>query len=108
MKVYLDDERETPEGWFRVYTAAEAILTLAAGGVTEISLDHDLGQIGWNEEQEDPENTGYTVAKWIEQAAFEGRLPRTIVHLHTANPVGLLRMHAAICNANRYWDERGS
>ena len=43
MKVYLDDERSTPDGWVRVYWPEEAIELLKAGGVTEISLDHDLG-----------------------------------------------------------------
>jgi len=43
MKVYLDDERSTPEGWTRVYWPAEAIELLRTGEVEEISLDNDLG-----------------------------------------------------------------
>lgn len=43
MKVFLDDERRTPEGWVRVYWPDEAIALLQTGQVTEISLDHDLG-----------------------------------------------------------------
>jgi len=43
MKVFLDDERATPEGWTRVFWPAEAIALLPTGEVTEISLDHDLG-----------------------------------------------------------------
>ncbi len=43
MKVYLDDERTTPEGWYRVYWPDEAIELLKTGTVTNISLDHDLG-----------------------------------------------------------------
>ena len=42
MKVYLDDERSTPEGWTRVYWPDEAIRLLRSDEVTEISLDHDL------------------------------------------------------------------
>ncbi|WP_328514842.1 cyclic-phosphate processing receiver domain-containing protein, partial [Ralstonia solanacearum] len=38
MKVFLDDERETPVGWHRVYWPEEAIQLLAAGSVEEISL----------------------------------------------------------------------
>lgn len=41
MKVFLDDERETPDGWVSVYWPQEAIELLIAGGVTGISLDHD-------------------------------------------------------------------
>ncbi|KZN68262.1 hypothetical protein N473_07500 [Pseudoalteromonas luteoviolacea CPMOR-1] len=43
MKVYLDDERQTPKGWKRVYWPLEAIELLESGEVSEISLDHDLG-----------------------------------------------------------------
>jgi hypothetical protein len=43
MKVYLDDERTTPEGWHRVYWPDKAIALLKTGDVTQISLDHDLG-----------------------------------------------------------------
>ena len=43
MRVYLDDERNTPAGWVRVYWPDEAIALLEAGLVSEISLDHDLG-----------------------------------------------------------------
>ncbi|WP_404305676.1 cyclic-phosphate processing receiver domain-containing protein [Neorhodopirellula lusitana] len=43
MKVYLDDERTTPEGWHRIYWPDEAIELLKTGKVTDISLDHDRG-----------------------------------------------------------------
>ena len=43
MKVFLDDERATPDEWVRVYWPNEAIALLQTGQVTEISLDHDLG-----------------------------------------------------------------
>jgi hypothetical protein len=43
MRVWLDDRRPTPEGWVRVRTPEEAIELLRAGGVGELSLDHDLG-----------------------------------------------------------------
>ena len=59
MKVYLDDERATPEGWTRVYWPSEAIELLQTGQVTELSLDHDLG--------DDARGTGYDVVLWIEE-----------------------------------------
>jgi len=43
MKVFLDDERTTPEGWERVYWPDEAVALLKTELVSEISLDHDLG-----------------------------------------------------------------
>ncbi|MBF4323163.1 cyclic-phosphate processing receiver domain-containing protein, partial [Vibrio anguillarum] len=60
MKVYLDDERDTPEGWVRSYWPEEVIELLKSGNVTEISLDHDLG--------DDDHGTGYDVVLWIEEA----------------------------------------
>jgi len=74
VKVYLDDERATPEGWTRVYWPEEAIELLRTGMVEVISLDHDLG--------DDDRGTGYDVVKWIAEqvvtAGFEG-IPRSRV-----------------------------
>lgn len=74
MKVFLDDERQTPAGWVRTYWPDEAIALLEAGAVTEISLDHDLG--------DDVRGTGYDVVLWIEEAvATRGFIaPRVLVH----------------------------
>src|SRR5688500_3573081 len=60
MRVFLDDERATPPGWHRVRWPDEAITLLEQGGVTELSLDHDLG--------DDARGTGYDVVLWIEAA----------------------------------------
>lgn len=43
MRLWLDDVRPAPDGWVWVKTARDAIALLAAVGVAEISLDHDLG-----------------------------------------------------------------
>ncbi|MFM4712093.1 cyclic-phosphate processing receiver domain-containing protein [Aeromonas veronii] len=59
MKLYLDDERETPAECVRVFWPDEAIAWLKTGAVTEISLDHDLG--------DDNRGTGYDVILWIEK-----------------------------------------
>jgi len=40
MKVYLDDERNTPEGWVRTYTVEETIEHLKTRAVAELSLDN--------------------------------------------------------------------
>ena len=57
MKVWLDDRREPPPGWVWVKTPAETIALLEAGGVDELSLDHDLGL--WDDDGR--EQTGYDV-----------------------------------------------
>jgi len=93
LRVYLDDEREAPPGWFRVYTAAEAIELLQTGRVEEISLDHDLGppDVG----------TGYDVVVWLERRVIsDGFLP-PLIRIHTANPAARVRMEAAVRSIER-------
>ena len=103
MKVWLDDLRPMPAGFdVHARTAGEAIALLQQGGVTLLSLDHDLGG---------PENgTGYEVAKWIEEHAFRwsqdepGGLPLLEWRIHSRNPVGLQNMVLALQNASRFWE----
>lgn len=95
--VWLDDLRPAPVGWKHVYTAPEAIAALAAGGVEEISLDHDLGE-------DEGAGTGYDVAVWIENGAADGTLSKLTWSIHSANPVGRARMTAALESADRLWD----
>jgi hypothetical protein len=88
MKVFLDDERPTPEGWHRVYWPEEAIALLETGTVEEISLDHDLG--------DDARGTGYAVILWIEEAvALRGFKP-PIITVHSANPSAADKMRAGV------------
>jgi hypothetical protein len=60
MHVFLDDTRQTPFGWERVYWPYQAIALLETGKVEVISLDHDLG--------DDERGTGYNVLVWIQDA----------------------------------------
>ena len=88
MKVYLDDERATPEGWTRVYWPSEAVELLKSGRVTEISLDHDLGN--------DERGTGYDVVLWIEeQVVLHGFVPPKM-SVHSANVSARTKMEAGI------------
>ena len=94
MKVYLDDERETPDGWERVYWPDEAIRLLQTGKVTEISLDHDLG--------DDERGTGYDVVLWIEEAVLtRGFVPPSIV-VHSANSSAREKMELGIASIVRH------
>jgi len=94
IRVFLDDVRDTPDGWLRAYTASEAIALLESGRVTEISLDHDLGD-------DERNGTGYTVACWIEeQVALHGFEPPTI-KIHSANSVGRERIARCIESIER-------
>src|SRR2546423_4313750 len=93
MKVYLDDVREAPKGWCRVYWPDEAIALLESGSVTEISLDHDLG--------DDSRGTGYDVVRWIEEAVVTRQFIPPKISVHSANPVGRDRMLRGIESIQR-------
>lgn len=88
MKVYLDDERPTPHGWTRVYWPDEAIELLKTAKVTEISLDHDLG--------DDDRGTGYDVVLWIEEAVFVNGFHPPLIKAHSANISARKKMELGI------------
>ena len=93
MKVFLDDERPTPDGWQPVRWPEEAIGLLETGTVTHISLDHDLG--------DDDHGTGYDVILWIEEAvATRGFRPPEIT-VHSANSSARQKMQLGIQSIQR-------
>lgn len=96
MKLWVDDERPAPEGWIWVKTAQAAMLELLTGKVEEISLDHDLASPL-------PGETGYSVARWIETAAANGRLKRLKWAVHSANPPGRRNIEMALEAADKFW-----
>ena len=98
MKVYLDDERETPDGQTRVYWPEEAIALLQTGEVEEISLDHDLG--------DDEYGTGYDVVLWIEEEVITKNFHPPKIKVHSANSSARDKMEAGIANIERYSCER--
>lgn len=93
MRVFLDDERPTPENWVRAYWPEEAIAFLKSGLVEEISLDHDLG--------DDQHGTGYDVILWIEEAVAFGSFKPPKITIHSANPSARARMRAGIASIER-------
>lgn len=93
MRIFLDDARQAPPGWIQAYWPEEVITLLETGNVTEISLDHDLGN--------DERGTGYDVVLWIEEAvATRGFIPPKIV-VHSANSSARERMERGIANIER-------
>lgn len=108
MKLWLDDERnpkspliqqdfgaEGDEVW--VKTAQVAINWLKQGNVEFISLDHDLGSQSCG--------TGMDVARWIEEEAYHGTLPKLNWAIHSKNPVGRQNMMRALIKADEYWEK---
>jgi hypothetical protein len=95
MKLWLDDTREAPPGWFWVRTADEAIECLKNGDVHEMSLDHDLGI-------EAEVKNGYAVLEWLENQVHAGRLrPPEVMKIHTSNSAAAVRMLQAIASIKR-------
>jgi hypothetical protein len=93
MRIFLDDERPTPQGWVRAFWPHEVIALLEAGGVTEVSLDHDLG--------DDERGTGYDVVLWIEEAvATRGFVAPKLV-VHSANSSARAKMEQGIAKIER-------
>ncbi len=88
MRIYLDDERKTPDGWVRVFWPDEAIALLELGMVAEISLDHDLG--------DDEKGTGYDVILWIEEAVVLRNFSPPKIAVHSANTSARDKMLAGI------------
>lgn len=95
IKMWLDDVRPMPFHYTHwVKSASAAIELLKSGMVEECSLDHDLGN---------DYETGYDVAKWIEENANLGNLSYIKCHVHSQNPVGAKNMKLAIKNAYKSW-----
>lgn len=65
----------------------EAIELLKTGQVTDLSLDHDLG--------DDERSTGYDVVLWVEAAITTGCFVPPRIVVHSANAPAKARMEAA-------------
>ena len=91
--IYVDDERVTPDGWFRTYTVADTIMYLETRNVTHISLDNDLGE-------GQPE--GFKILDWLEETIYyDPSFPIPEVTIHSANPIRVDHMKRAIQSIER-------
>lgn len=97
MRLYLDDLRDTPDGWERVYSVEQAIAFFVAFGVPDtISLDHDLGE--WA-------HHGGDAIKFVDWMCMNDKFP-PVVMFHTSNPVGRDNMKRALIRHG--YQDRGS
>ena len=94
MKLYLDDEIKNPVGWIRVFWPDEAIAWLKTEMVTEISLDHDLG--------DDDRGTGYDVILWIENEVMTNNFIPPQIHIHSANVSARRKMELGVVAINKF------
>lgn len=88
MKIYLDDERTTPEGYTRAYNVFELIgMVEYFDDITEISLDHDLGDT----------LNGYHFCAWLEKQKYINDIKYGFkIIIHSANPVGRKNMSTVL------------
>lgn len=89
MKLYVDDVRTPPPGWVLARTVLDAIKTLDAGGVEEVSLDYFIG--------DGEGGTFLPVAHHI--AAMEKSRRPSRVYFHTASSAGAARLARALDGA---------
>ena len=100
-KIFLDDERATPEGYTRTFSVEQTIDLIKEhnGSIEVVSLDNDLGP-GFRK--------GREVMKWIEEQAFHDTLlPIPHLLIHTGNTVAEDEMMRARFNAWKYWAGHG-
>lgn len=90
INIWLDDIRPAPKNWHHAYTYDDFVymLKLYEGEIFIISFDHDLGQ----------DKTGYDAVCTLEEMIHYGYRPPEILMIHTANPVGRMRIFAACKN----------
>lgn len=96
MKIYLDDERNAPDDSWNVarnYQECLAILEKNWYEITEISLDHDLGDEYFN---------GYRFLLYMEfRVEEEGETYVPKIHIHTANASAKPKMLQAVENIEK-------
>ncbi len=85
MKLFIDDNREAPEGWHLARTITEAIRVIASQDIKEISIDHDIE----NYEQENFTAVAYFIGAWYGLDEFDEHPKITV---HSGNPVGAERI----------------
>lgn len=116
MKVFLDDIRNPYDvgldasEWVvvRRYQDMEDILYHCSHLITDVSLDHDLGDPIAREangifipKQVEDKRTGYDLTKWMAETNI---WPKENVFIHSANPVGAKNMKAIV---DRYFYRKG-
>lgn len=93
MKIYLDDERVTPEGWIRAYTVEQVIEYLKTRQVKFLSLDNDLGE-GFQE--------GWKVLDFLEETVYNDlTFPIPVITIHSANASRVQYMQQALRTIER-------
>jgi hypothetical protein len=108
VKLWLDDVRPAPEGWYGVKSVEEAKAAFMTYPISEASLDHDLGYVAdpnWDGDPREPQEIaidpnvsrpgadGIDLVRWM--CEF-GMYPSQGITIHSWNPVGASNMAALL------------
>ncbi len=89
-RLWLDDERPAPQGWYHAKTSTQALGMIALFGLPgRMSLDHDLGG----------GDTGRDFLRALEASYPAGPVPAWTVH--SQNPVGKKNMESFLTQWER-------
>lgn len=98
----LEDSEERIKAFKKNFIGVEIVFTdkpdvaieeLKKGGFAALFLDHDLGGTTFAESDE---NSGYAVAKWLEE---NPQFQPEVIILHSLNPIGVQNMQRALPKA---------
>lgn len=103
MRLFLDDMRKSPFGWYHVLTADECIDTIARlnGRVEELSLDHDLHEEHYDTSRNPAtfkHKTGMAVVEWLCSLddLFRMCIWPKVIYVHSLNEYARARMVDAL------------
>ena len=98
VKVYLDDKRPTPNGYVRAFWPEDVQLFIESLNVTELSLDHDLGN--------DEHGTGNDVVCYVEEKVYFTDYIAPKISVHSDNSSAKAKMMLGINNIINKQKER--
>lgn len=94
MKLWVDDIRPAPEGWYQAHSVnvAKEMILANWGNIEILSIDYDSGD--YNKFGGDYIN----ILKWLEEAEHKTnkKIVTFPIHIHSMNPVGVQNMRNII------------
>jgi hypothetical protein len=101
MKLFIDYIRQAPDdSWQIARTVCEAKHYLGSGKVTEVSFDHDLGDV--DEKMIHQEKTGYDAAKYLVDYCLDNSLTLPNFFVHSQNDVGNENITKLLLNFKKF------
>jgi len=96
--LFLDDVRQMPPGYYRVYNYQEFTSFILKNGLPDfISFDHDLGDA----------KSGFDCAKFLADYCLNQKFTFITFQVHSQNPVGKQNIESLLNNFNRIMSSKG-